>query len=75
MSSQEEGQAGLHTEGHPNHQQGQQPIQHQHPPPITSLQSSDSQFPCQWVGCADRAPNAESLYVSDTTPKCVKRLS
>ncbi|CAF9922416.1 MAG: hypothetical protein ALECFALPRED_002080 [Alectoria fallacina] len=61
MSSQEEGQ-GLHTESHQNHQQAQQPVQHQHPAPIAPLQSSDSQFQCQWVGCAVRAPNAESLY-------------
>lgn len=62
MSSQEEGQGGLHTESHQNHQQGQQPVQHQHPAPIAPLQSSDNQFQCQWVGCADRAPNAELLY-------------
>ena len=72
MSGQEEGQ-GLHTESHQNHQQGQQPIQHQHPPPIASLQSSDIQFQCQWVGCADRAPNAETLYVSVSLPKMLQR--
>ncbi|CAF9908866.1 hypothetical protein IMSHALPRED_007523 [Imshaugia aleurites] len=62
MSSQEEGQGGLHTESHQNYPQGQQPVQHQHPAPIAPLQSSDNQFQCQWVGCAHRAPTAETLY-------------
>lgn len=75
MSSQDEGQGGLHTESHQNHQQGQQPVQHQHPAPVVPLQSSDNQFQCQWVGCADRAPNAETLYVSNTFPNCYKDLS
>ncbi|KAL6713435.1 hypothetical protein ACLMJK_008900 [Lecanora helva] len=50
--------------------------QHQHPPlqqqqtlpnpplqaPVAPLQTPDGQFSCQWVGCTERAANAEQLY-------------
>ncbi|KAL2051250.1 hypothetical protein ABVK25_008499 [Lepraria finkii] len=51
-------------QGHSGHNPDQPSLQQQTPgAPVPSLQSSaDSQFQCQWVGCGERAANAEQLY-------------
>ena len=32
-----------------------------------SMNAASEQLPCQWVGCTEKSPNAESLYVSWVT--------
>lgn len=32
-----------------------------------SLNGTGEQLPCQWVGCTERCPSAEALYVSCLT--------
>lgn len=58
-----QGHSGHNPSDQPSLQQQQQ--QQQQPGvPVPPLQSSaDSQFQCQWVGCGERAANAEQLYV------------
>ena len=47
-----------------------EPLQHPAPPqqqtPALPGNPSDA-FVCQWVGCSDRAPSAEALYVNTNT--------
>lgn len=33
----------------------------------SSLNGAGEQLPCQWVGCTEKCPSAEALYVSDPT--------
>ncbi|KAK4693161.1 hypothetical protein P7C71_g4186, partial [Lecanoromycetidae sp. Uapishka_2] len=47
----------------PDQHPEQPPLQHQQPGPVQQLQSSaDSACRCEWVGCGERAANAEQLY-------------
>ena len=70
-----EGQDQLHGQDAHQHPPLQQQQQQQQPlpnpslqTPIAPLQSSDGQFSCQWVGCHERAANAEQLYVCRSDP-------
>jgi hypothetical protein len=35
-----------------------------------SLNGAGEQLPCQWVGCNEKSPTAESLYVRKITWRC-----